>query len=228
MTELAPRSRRCPRDHDLLQAFARTTVGDRPSPPITADMCRRCHGVWYDASELAQVNPTLARVHGQPAEIFRDDPGAAADCPSCATPMRQFRLLNLALDYCLACRGVWVDGDEHAALAATRAAEPAPSDPYRRRAEAEAIFLGRAACVYCKVEVPLRESVMTADGVSCDACAVAHEDDAATPDPRLLTVDTGAWAFLRDIGSALGQVLLWTLEHRHCPRCGRPTGGCSH
>lgn len=93
-----------------------TTVRD-----IQVDRCPRCHGIWFDERELSAML-ALDAASLQPL-ADRADAGhlteLRADCPRDGTPLlRVFSALNrqVVVDTCPACRGIWLDGGELAAL----------------------------------------------------------------------------------------------------------------
>lgn len=88
---------------------------------IEVDRCTGCHGIWFDAAELA----TLLALHAsdlKPLAGGNADPGTnarAGRCPRDGAPMiRVFsaRKPSVVLDTCPTCRGLWLDGGELAQL----------------------------------------------------------------------------------------------------------------
>lgn len=87
---------------------------------LEIDSCPECFGLWFDSEELklffespdlsTQVldeGVTLERLSGEP-----EDPQQARQCPECRTDLFLSRLGSTVIDYCLCCRGIWLDRRE--------------------------------------------------------------------------------------------------------------------
>ncbi|MCK6556130.1 zf-TFIIB domain-containing protein [Candidatus Binatia bacterium] len=85
------------------------------------DQCRTCKGLWFDERELSALlaadAPALRPLaRGNDAG---DLTARRGDCPRDGTAMlRVFSAMNrnVVVDTCPACRGIWLDGGELAAL----------------------------------------------------------------------------------------------------------------
>ncbi len=218
-----------------METFTRAVPG---AANIEADMCRRCTGVWYDASEVAAAHGALAELQWQPAGAF-EYPRNPAQCPRCNRAMQHVRFFHATLDHCPGCHGVWVDGDEHVALANAPRDAALQSSPYRDASAA--LYRGVVKCARCAKEVPLAVTLMTGAGVMCEACAAEHESapvDSRDPEVEALRQEAGAdaaglvrrewgaWSFVKDVGAAVGKAL--AALPTHCAICGRLRGTCSH
>ena len=110
--------------------------GDRR---LVLDYCRRCGGMWFEHGEVQQLRardpralwdqiarraaPSRSACHNCHAWMDRNVGECPAcgwlnriDCPVCARPMIAQRHENLRLDVCAACKGVWFDHEELAAI----------------------------------------------------------------------------------------------------------------
>jgi len=87
---------------------------------IEVDICSHCKGTWYDQGELSDleklVKPVFIEVRNIPNEY---DQLTALSCPRCKVIMKKAehsRDVNVILDYCEACAGIWLDGGELTAI----------------------------------------------------------------------------------------------------------------
>jgi Zn-finger nucleic acid-binding protein len=150
---------------------------------IRADVCDGCGGHWFDEYELAEVNDALGGVPFRMAEIGalgRVHPAAPA-CPRCGDRCAELMVLDVTIDVCRRCRGVWLDGGEYEALAraaaleASRRAETTGSYRLAPRA-AKAIRHGVFACPRCEEDRPTADGLCTPRGLVCGPCFHAHEE----------------------------------------------------
>lgn len=102
----------CPRDDTELLT---TTVED-----LELDSCPTCHGLWFDAGELAEASekadPDVAWLEfdlWKHVDDFTLQPGAGA-CPRCANPLCrvEYGETGVEIEACPHCHGVWLDEDE--------------------------------------------------------------------------------------------------------------------
>jgi Zn-finger nucleic acid-binding protein len=222
---------RCPRCDENLQTYLR-----RGASQVVADMCDTCGGVWLDGKEVAAVYPAFAglvdRFRGSGAEPV---PGGIACCPRCRETPRTFRFFELTLDVCLACHGLWVDGEELADLARTadRAdglpAPEASEHGYRENA-ASAVRRGQITCKRCAAAVGLQDAEPTSIGPMCGPCARSFRDqqfDAAMATyelPKNPLVDLSFFAeALRELPTAISHAgsALGSCPHCRCSRASR-------
>lgn len=86
---------------------------------LEIDSCPECFGLWFDSEELKSFfeSPSLStRVLGDEAALapaerlhsLENDPSPRL-CPACQEPMFDSRLGTTCVDYCLSCRGIWLD-----------------------------------------------------------------------------------------------------------------------
>ncbi len=81
---------------------------------VCLDFCPHCKGIWFDKEELAFVtelrndlpNPQADRTEGKDT-VF--------PCPRCDKKLEELKfipLLDLLIDRCPACHGIWLDNGE--------------------------------------------------------------------------------------------------------------------
>lgn len=154
------------------------------SPPVLVDRCDGCSGLWLDANKLAAVCPTLADLPARRFEVAllgRRGAGIAA-CPRCQQAPFEFAVLEVKVDLCVGCGGVWLDGDEYDGMVAgasdeLRMTSSPRGGPYRMAAKAART--GEIDCAYCGEKVPLARSYMREGGLVCAPCHFAREQRAA-------------------------------------------------
>lgn len=90
-----------------------------PETGLEIDSCPECFGLWFDGEELSRLfcSRTLAeRILEEDALPDVVSParkeGQERSCPSCREPMRPSTMGDVTLDYCLRCRGIWMDHGE--------------------------------------------------------------------------------------------------------------------
>lgn len=98
-------------------------IGDDQGVSVTIDRCFACKGIWFDQGKLAK---TLSlRLHFEDKKFKKDFTGEWRDvvldlkkarCPHCRKEMkrvvRKSRGPAIAVDHCLSCHGIWLDGGE--------------------------------------------------------------------------------------------------------------------
>lgn len=226
---------RCPRCDTFLDTFTRH--GARDAPPIAADMCLSCGGLWLDGEEVAMAYPSLSVLKDRRGDVLAiGQPGAGITaCPRCARTAVEVPFFDVRLDMCPDCFGVWIDGDEMEAL--SLAMDRGDGLPVAaevvggyRTAAAGVMTKHVVTCVACGEQVPLRATQGTRRGAVCEACAKASEapempiaDDSV--DESLVPQESSVWRFVCDVGSALGAILAVAPR---CSKCGRRASfGCS-
>lgn len=81
---------------------------------VALDFCPGCKGIWFDKDEMAFVtelkndlpNPQAERTAGRPT-VF--------PCPRCDKKLEELKfvpLLDLLVDRCPSCHGIWLDNGE--------------------------------------------------------------------------------------------------------------------
>ena len=107
----------CPRDKTALTTVMRNT----PHGHIALDVCDRCHGVWFDRRELAEVLQLTNLDAFAPESPLLEGARASLPCPRNPHVRMHGRRLSvghdpriphLELDQCAECGGVWLDGGE--------------------------------------------------------------------------------------------------------------------
>ena len=214
-----------------METFTRNAGPD--APPVEADMCLTCGGVWLDGGEVALAYPGLAVLHDRRADVLAvGRPGKGISlCPRCQMEALEIPFFDVHLDVCPDCFGLWIDGDEIEAL--SRALDngdglPAPEGQvggYRTSA-ASAMTKLYARCVGCDKEFPLRATVATPKGAMCEACAAEEPLPPLEEGDLDVPREPAVWTFLCDVGYALGAILKMGSR---CPVCGAlTTSRCSH
>lgn len=99
----------CPRDGGEAELLTEQT----DHGAILIDLCPYCAGVWLDGGELekitgeANVEIVLAQQASRPSDV---------KCPRCGSGMETKRLLDVEIDCCILCSGIWLDPTELEAL----------------------------------------------------------------------------------------------------------------
>lgn len=148
---------------------------------VRADVCPTCAGIWLDEYELAEVGDALGGLPFRVEEIAELGSPAKniARCPRCKATPSEISVLDVAIDVCAGCRGVWLDGAEYEALAAAAALEAAQraetTGNYRTAPRAaKAVNRGVFDCPHCQREVPTSEAMLTSGGMVCGPCFHTH------------------------------------------------------
>ncbi|MEW6282168.1 MAG: zf-TFIIB domain-containing protein [Candidatus Eremiobacterota bacterium] len=87
-----------------------------PVTRLEIDCCPNCRGFWFDGEELSRLFPSAdlaRRVFSQ--EALAPVPGTGTPpraCPRCAQPLKLTRALEVEVDVCRRCRGIWLDAGE--------------------------------------------------------------------------------------------------------------------
>jgi Zn-finger nucleic acid-binding protein len=157
-------------------AMAEMPATPPEGPSVTVDVCSRCGGLWLDAAEIQVVVPQLEAVKSQAqalATSIRRGTGIPA-CPRCFEAPVEINVFGLTVDYCTACGGLWLDGDEHTGFSQESdrlrgLAAPGPSRGAYRTA-AKAAQTGLVLCSGCGSETPLAKTYMSPGGAVCPAC----------------------------------------------------------
>lgn len=144
-----------------------------------AFVCDDCEGLWLDRHALDDVCPTLSHLPDRRGEaILTGQRGAGiAACPRCQAVPVELSILEVAIDFCPGCGGVWFDGGEYGEPDVTgsepRHVEPEAESPYRRAQIDEADPPLR--CAYCEQLVERQQSHMRERGLACTSCHYALE-----------------------------------------------------
>lgn len=146
--------------------------------------------MWIDGAELALVSEALASLAKRRSGLIvaardvrpslPDAPGSEAPgpvCPRCAAALVELAVVDVPVDVCTGCGGVWLDGGEYQGITAPRPRRPPP--------KVETI-----ACRGCGAHTPLAESFYTDEGLVCRSC-----NEGVTPEAmRERAIATGAVA----------------------------------
>lgn len=241
----------CPKCRTLMTA--RVAEPRAGAKAVRADVCSTCAGIWLDEYELGEVSDSLGGLPFRLAEIAELGAPAKnlASCPRCGGTPSELAVLDVAIDFCTKCRGVWLDGGEYEALAratALEAAEKAETTGDYRSAPGAAKTVKRGVfdCPYCLKETPTSDAMLTPRGMVCGHCYHAHEEatmlsDASRDHGDITDKMRGVGkyapepdrdryaAYARGSVGLLG-VLLSIGGPEFCQYCGRrrSSAGCSH
>ena len=153
---------------------------------VTIDVCDRCNGVWLDQDEREGRCPSVSDLPGRRAEVaLVGERGAGiAACPRCEARPIQFAVVDVRVDLCDRCGGVWLDGPEAEELMLPpeeQAARPGRSRAGGYRASAlQAVRRGVLDCAACRTATAIEHAYVRDDGLVCTPCYVgAYEAQAA-------------------------------------------------
>ena len=87
---------------------------------LEIDSCPECFGLWFDGEELRQFLPSRAladkilgddgmiqELDGKPRDATRE-----RYCPRCEITLRESPVMDVQVDVCFRCRGIWLDRGE--------------------------------------------------------------------------------------------------------------------
>jgi Zn-finger nucleic acid-binding protein len=146
--------------------------------PVDVMLCDACKGVWLDGPTLMTICPTLAHLPDHRDEIaLLGAQGAGIPlCLRCGVAPYEYQVIGVAIDFCLRCHGVWLDGDEYEE-AMLGGAEATPAEtrggPYRRAAST--LATGEIKCAYCGHSTDPKKSYVRELGPACSACHFLQE-----------------------------------------------------
>ncbi|APR86895.1 hypothetical protein A7982_12244 [Minicystis rosea] len=149
---------------------------------VALSLCASCRGVWLDGHTLTALCPTLSHLpeHRDEIALLGREGEGIARCLRCHIAPFEYDVLGVAIDFCLRCYGVWLDGDEYEESlleGATDTAAEARGGPYRRTARS---LPGREPrCAYCHDSVEPRRTFMRELGIACARCHYQLEEEAA-------------------------------------------------
>jgi hypothetical protein len=102
------------------------------------DRCRSCQGIFFDYGELGSLVRMVrlfreAQIDEPDLDLVPDrEHGRAVPCPADGAAMAPDDIGGVVVDICPACRGLWLDGGELAALKIAEAGIRAHLGLYRR------------------------------------------------------------------------------------------------
>lgn len=87
---------------------------------LSLDTCPTCRGLWFDSDELRRAKDRAdPDLDWMDFEIWKHDERFEIEphedlCPRCVKPMVRLRYgdTDVQIDFCTACRGVWLDAHE--------------------------------------------------------------------------------------------------------------------
>lgn len=82
---------------------------------VPMEFCPSCHGMWLTRQELAELEDEAFDFgDNEKGSLMLDTGATALKCPQCAKPLKsfQYRLYDLAMDFCEDGHGFWLTADE--------------------------------------------------------------------------------------------------------------------
>ncbi|MCE7871680.1 hypothetical protein DYH09_15055 [bacterium CPR1] len=82
---------------------------------LEIDCCSECRGFWFDGEELSRLFPSqelFSRVFRLELDALTPEPGGERGCPRCLKALKLTRALEVEIDVCRHCRGIWLDAGE--------------------------------------------------------------------------------------------------------------------
>jgi len=140
--------------------------------PIAIDQCGACGGVWLDQGEANLICPVVAYLDKRHYEILGlgTEGGGIAACPRCGEVPYEFLLLDLEVDYCPGCAGVWLEGHEAEGRLELKDGTRTTGGRGPYRAIEKAASTENATCVGCHRRDKTVAMYMAAEGLVCRAC----------------------------------------------------------
>jgi len=166
----------CPRCRNV-QLVERRATPPGAGAPFTLYACEVCKGLWLDAHVQAALCPTVAHLPERSLEVSllgRRGEGISS-CPRCQVAPVEFTVLDVPIDLCTRCGGVWLDGDEYEErmVSAPGAEVHDAGGPYRRGSRA--MRVGVIDCKGCGAPVSIEASYMRDEGLVCKPCNSREE-----------------------------------------------------
>jgi len=132
--------------------------------------CFKCRGVWLDRQVVAKVSPPMAHIAENPLRVQKV---AAAGrglerCPRCQEVPWEVHFLDVEIDVCPYCGGLWLDAGEYRASTLT-GADDRDRNALAYRSQKREVD-GFVPCVYCGEKVHVASSMMSEGGVVCPNC----------------------------------------------------------
>ncbi len=140
--------------------------------PIAIDECGQCGGFWLDKGEANHVCPLVAYLEKRHYEVLGlgiKGAGIKA-CPRCRDVPFEFRLLDIAVDYCPGCAGVWLEQQEADGNVNLESGAKATSGRGPYRAIERSVSTESTTCVGCSQTERTRSMYMAAEGLVCRRC----------------------------------------------------------
>ena len=158
----------CPSCAEPMRATTVQPVGADRS--VTIDHCDGCGGLWLDKGEADVVCPTFAYLDRRHIEITALGAAGAgiAKCPRCGATPHEFPILEVLIDYCGGCGGVWLDAQDHEGRTRDDHQDLLERGPYR--AIQRAASTKEAACTGCTTVANVAQMYMATSGLVCRQC----------------------------------------------------------
>jgi Zn-finger nucleic acid-binding protein len=171
----------CPRCSGTSLTDRRVTTTGGGGVAVDVYLCDACKGVWLDGPTLMVICPTLAHLpeHRDEIALIGQEGAGIALCLRCGVAPFEYRVLGVAIDFCLRCHGVWLDGDEYeeSMLAGAEPAAETRGGPYRRAASS--LATGEIKCAYCGHSTDPKKTYVRELGPACGACHFQREQRSA-------------------------------------------------
>lgn len=159
---------------------------------VVIDVCDACHGVWLDENELEGLCPSVSDLPARRDEVaFLGERGAGiSTCPRCQSTPLQFAVVDVLIDFCDACGGVWLDGPEadELMLPPEEKAPPRRGRPRQggyRASALQAVRKGVIDCLVCHATVSIEQCYVREEGLVCTRChIIAFEAGENRPAPK--------------------------------------------
>jgi Zn-finger nucleic acid-binding protein len=175
-------------------------------------LCDKCKGVWLDGPTLTAICPTLAHLpeHRDEIALVGQKGAGIALCLRCGATPFEYRVIGVAIDFCIRCSGVWLDGDEYeeSMLAGADAvAEQTRGGPYRRAAST--VSTGEIKCAYCGHSTDPKKTYMRERGPACSACHFQAEARMAKLQSTEAEIPLPSGWLLDDLVTSVRDLLGW-------------------
>jgi Zn-finger nucleic acid-binding protein len=182
---------------------------------VTIDVCERCRGVWLDEAELEGLCPSVSHLPSRRMEVaLLGARGAGiARCPRCNAAPIEFAVVDLLIDFCDTCGGVWLDGAEVDELLLPSEEQDAARTKRARqggyRASAlRAVRKGVVECAECRRTVSIEDTFVLPSGFVCNKCYASNIAQTRIDGP---SAPRAIWLV---IAAKLMELLRWLRERR--------------
>ncbi len=160
----------CPRCQGSLSE--RWFSGQAGQADVKVELCDACSGVWIESRALPVLCPTLSHLPERRTEaaLTGKEGGGISACPGCKATPHEVRVLDVAVDFCTGCGGVWLDADEYGESDAPNKTKKPAQTAYRAPPAATA---DAPSCAYCGDILEPDRSFMRERGHACPRCHYA-------------------------------------------------------
>jgi Zn-finger nucleic acid-binding protein len=159
--------------------------------------------MWFDEHELSELGPSVAKI---PMRVPSLEDGKVHSrlpaCPACEAPgaMTEFPVLDVVLDVCTKCSGVFLDGGEYEAIARAEGAQQPAVGDYRTAPKAARAIKGSFECPRCGESIPSSEGMVLPAGLVCGPCYYKYDEARLAADTAPHLRD----AFVKDASGQFG------------------------